>query len=63
MEEKIELNENMKAPILKGDEIGTLIVENGGKVVSETPLVAEDEVLEASWWTLFKRVLGGFGGN
>ncbi|WYP28156.1 D-alanyl-D-alanine carboxypeptidase family protein [Alkalihalobacillus sp. FSL W8-0930] len=61
--EKIELNENMKAPILKGDEIGTLIVENGGKVVSETPLVAEDEVLEASWWTLFKRVLGGFGGN
>ncbi|MEK4564750.1 D-alanyl-D-alanine carboxypeptidase family protein [Alkalihalobacillus sp. FSL R5-0424] len=63
VEEKIELNENMKAPILKGDEIGTLIVENGGKVVSETPLVAEDEVLEASWWTLFKRVLGGFGGN
>ncbi|MFK3937854.1 D-alanyl-D-alanine carboxypeptidase family protein [Alkalihalobacillus sp. NPDC078783] len=61
--EKIELNENMKAPILKGDEIGSLIVENGGKVVSETPLVAEDEVLEASWWTLFKRVLGGFGGN
>lgn len=61
--EKIELNENMKAPISKGDEIGTLIVENGGKVVSETPLVAEDEVLEASWWTLFKRVLGGFGGN
>lgn len=61
--EKIELNENMKAPILKGDEIGTLVVENDGKVVSETPLVAEDEVTEASWWTLFKRVLGGFGGN
>ncbi|MCM2674233.1 D-alanyl-D-alanine carboxypeptidase family protein [Alkalicoccobacillus plakortidis] len=63
VKERVELAENIKAPVHKGDEIGTLIIENGDKVVSETPLVAEEEIAEASWWTLFKRVLGGFGGN
>ncbi|TSB46552.1 D-alanyl-D-alanine carboxypeptidase family protein [Alkalicoccobacillus porphyridii] len=63
VKERIELVENIKAPVEKGDKLGTLIIENGEKVVSETPLVADEEVGSASWWTLFKRVLGGFGGN
>ncbi|MDQ0205795.1 D-alanyl-D-alanine carboxypeptidase family protein [Alkalicoccobacillus murimartini] len=63
VKETVELVEDVKAPIQKGDELGTLIIKNGDTVVSETPLVADEEMMEASWWTLFKRVLGGFGGN
>lgn len=63
VKENVELNEHLRAPIHKGDQIGTLTITNGDKLVSTSPLVASDEVEEASWWTLFKRVLGGFNGN
>ncbi|MDE5412050.1 D-alanyl-D-alanine carboxypeptidase family protein [Alkalihalobacterium chitinilyticum] len=61
MTEKVTIVEDLKAPIKKGDKLGTLIIENQGQVVSETDLVAVENVSSASWWQLFKRTLGKFG--
>lgn len=61
MTEKVTIVEDLKAPIKKGDKLGTLIIENQGQVVSETDLVAVEDVPSASWWQLFKRTLGKFG--
>jgi serine-type D-Ala-D-Ala carboxypeptidase (penicillin-binding protein 5/6) len=57
--EKIKLKE-LTVPIKKGEQIGTLILEKDGKVLSKTNLVAGESVKEASFWQLFKRTLGGF---
>ncbi|MDT8859813.1 D-alanyl-D-alanine carboxypeptidase [Alkalihalobacillus sp. MEB130] len=59
--ERLEIDANLRAPVKKGDVIGTLFIEKEGEILSETPLVAGDDVLEASWWKLFKRTLAKFG--
>ncbi|MCM3714808.1 D-alanyl-D-alanine carboxypeptidase [Alkalihalobacillus oceani] len=59
--ERLEMNTDLRAPISKGDEIGELILEKNGEVVSTSPVVAGDDILEATWWTLFKRVFSKFG--
>ncbi|RAK22251.1 D-alanyl-D-alanine carboxypeptidase (penicillin-binding protein 5/6) [Anoxybacillus vitaminiphilus] len=56
----IEVKENIKAPIKKGDPLGTLVLKQNGKVVLESPLVAKENVEQASWWDLFKRTFGWF---
>lgn len=58
--EKIELMKDLKAPIKKGDKVGSLIIEKDGKVLVETDLIAGDNVDEATWWQLFKRTFGKF---
>jgi serine-type D-Ala-D-Ala carboxypeptidase (penicillin-binding protein 5/6) len=60
IEKVIKVEENNKAPIKKGDELGTLILKQNGKVVLESPLVAKENVDQASWWDLFKRSFGWF---
>ncbi|WP_413380300.1 D-alanyl-D-alanine carboxypeptidase family protein [Alkalihalobacillus sp. 1P02AB] len=61
--ERIEWKEDVRAPIQKGDTLGTLFLEKDGKVLSESPLVSGEDVDSASWWQLFKRVLSKFGAN
>jgi D-alanyl-D-alanine carboxypeptidase (penicillin-binding protein 5/6) len=58
--EKVSLNKQIKAPIQKGDEIGTLQILQNGKKVASSPIVAERTIKEASWWDLFKRSFGMF---
>ncbi|KAF0816938.1 MULTISPECIES: D-alanyl-D-alanine carboxypeptidase family protein [unclassified Cytobacillus] len=60
IEQKITLNKNIKAPVHKGDQIGTLTLKKDGKVLVESSLVAKENSSEASWWTLFKRSMGLF---
>jgi D-alanyl-D-alanine carboxypeptidase (penicillin-binding protein 5/6) len=57
-EKKIILDKNMKAPIHKGDRVGMLQLVNKGKVVMESPLVANETVKNATWWELYKRSFG-----
>lgn len=59
--EKVSLNESVHAPIKKGDKLGILTVEKDGKVLSNTTLVAAENVDPASWWQLFKRTVGQIG--
>ncbi|WP_102345699.1 D-alanyl-D-alanine carboxypeptidase family protein [Bacillus sp. Marseille-P3661] len=60
IEQEIEINKDIKAPIAKGDELGVLILKKGDKVLVESPLLAAEEVSAASWWNLFKRTIGQF---
>nr|WP_051023197.1 D-alanyl-D-alanine carboxypeptidase family protein [Calidifontibacillus oryziterrae] len=57
---EIVINENIEAPIQKGDEIGKLLLKKGEKILLESPIVAAEEVAVASWWHLFKRTIGDF---
>lgn len=55
--ESVKLKKDLKAPIKKGEPIGTLILKKNGDVLSETTLVSADDIDKASWWMLFKRTL------
>ncbi|GLH65083.1 D-alanyl-D-alanine carboxypeptidase family protein [Parageobacillus sp. G301] len=60
IEKVIQTKENVKAPIKKGDELGVLILKQNGKELLRSPIVAKENVAEASWWDLFKRTLQNF---
>lgn len=60
VEQKINLNKNLDAPIKKGDKVGTIKLIKGGQVVLESELVAKSDVKEAGWYTLYKRSFGMF---
>lgn len=60
VQKEVVVHEKLKAPIKKGDKIGKLVIKKDGKVLSESPLVAEKDIDAASWWKLFKRTMGTF---
>jgi serine-type D-Ala-D-Ala carboxypeptidase (penicillin-binding protein 5/6) len=60
VKQKILLEKSIKAPIHKGDKVGTIKLVKDGKVLVESPLMAKEDVKEASWWILFKRSFGMF---
>lgn len=60
IKQTIELDKNVKAPVKKGDKVGTLKLIQDGKVLVESPLVAKEASKEANWWTLYKRAMGMF---
>ncbi|KIP22297.1 D-alanyl-D-alanine carboxypeptidase dacC precursor [Anoxybacillus ayderensis] len=55
-----KLNKKVKAPVKKGDVLGTLIVKKDGAVIAKSPLVAKEQVEEANMWELFKRMFSSF---
>lgn len=59
--ERLEIDANLRAPVKKGDVLGSLVVEKNGETLVSSPLIAGDDVFEASWWKMFKRVLSKFG--
>ncbi|QOY35956.1 D-alanyl-D-alanine carboxypeptidase family protein [Anaerobacillus isosaccharinicus] len=63
VEEVVTINEDLKAPIKKGEQIGTLRLEKEGTVLVEVPLVANEEIGVASWWQIFKRTTAKFSGR
>jgi len=58
--QEVLMKKDIKAPVNKGDELGTLQLKKDGKVIAESRLVAEKDIDEASWWTMFKRVMSNF---
>lgn len=58
--QEILMKNDIKAPVRKGDELGTLQLKKDGKLIAESKLVAERDIDQASWWTMFKRVMGNF---
>jgi len=55
VEKNVVLSKELHAPIKKGDAIGKLVLKKNGKVLSESELVAGEDINQASWWVLFKR--------
>lgn len=60
VKQEIVIHEDIKAPINKGDVIGELKLKKDGKTIVMSPLVASEDVKEASWWVLYKRAFGMF---
>ncbi len=60
VKQKVTMAKNLKAPITKGDQVGTIQLMKNGKVILESPLVASKSVKEAGWWTMYKRAFGMF---
>ncbi|WP_316569732.1 D-alanyl-D-alanine carboxypeptidase family protein [Neobacillus sp. YIM B06451] len=56
----IKISKNLKAPIEKGDKVGTIRLMKDGRLLQEQDLVASRNVGEAGWWTLYKRSMGLF---
>lgn len=60
VKEEITLRDDLKAPLKKGEQIGTLKLIKDGKTILESPLTAKEDVKEANWWNLFKKSFGIF---
>ena len=55
-----ELEEQVAAPVSKGQRLGTLTVKVGEQTVTQIPMVAEEAVPRLTWWDIFCMVLGRF---
>ncbi len=60
VKKEITYEKDLKAPIEKGQIIGTLKLVKNGETLVSSPLVAKASVKEANWWTLYKRAFGMF---
>lgn len=60
IKKEIVAEEKVKAPIKKGDALGTLVIKKGNEVLLKQTIVAREDVEAASWWELFKRSFGMF---
>lgn len=60
VKKEITYVKDLKAPIEKGQTIGTLKLVKNGETLVSSPLVAKVSVKEANWWTLYKRAFGMF---
>jgi serine-type D-Ala-D-Ala carboxypeptidase (penicillin-binding protein 5/6) len=60
VKKEITYEKDLKAPIEKGETIGTLKLVKNGKTLVSSPLVAKTSVKEANWWTLYKKTFGMF---
>jgi D-alanyl-D-alanine carboxypeptidase (penicillin-binding protein 5/6) len=58
--QEVVLNDDVKAPVKKGDELGKLILKRSDKSIVVSPIVAAEDVEMANWWQLFKRSFGLF---
>ena len=60
---KIVLEEQVSAPVSRGQKLGTMTITCGEQVLKQLPLVAEKEVPRLTYWQIFgdllKKTLGG----
>ena len=57
---QIELEPELKAPVSKGQRLGTLTVRSGEQILKEIPLVAAQSVEKLSWWDVFMLIFKRF---
>ncbi|HEK9099439.1 D-alanyl-D-alanine carboxypeptidase [Bacillus pfraonensis] len=60
VKQEVIAEKKVKAPIKKGDALGTLVIKKDKDVLLKQTIVAKEDVAAASWWELFKRSLGAF---
>ncbi len=64
IEASFSLDDTLKAPIKKGDVLGTLYYQANGEDIAEYPLVAMQDVLEGGWFSQlidrFKLIIAGW---
>jgi len=55
---QVTVQEEVKAPVEEGQQIGTLTLSTDGNVLAEIPLVAPRKVARKSWWDVTKELIG-----
>ena len=54
--QQVVLEEQVDAPVSKGQRLGTLYIKAGEQVLKEIPMVAETAVEKLTFWQLFSRI-------
>ena len=54
---EVQLEEDVTAPVSKGQRLGTMTVKAGEQILAEIPMVAEDGVEKITWWQMYLRLL------
>ena len=54
---EIQLEEDVTAPVSKGQRLGTMTLKAGEQVLAEIPMVADDGVEKITWGQMFLRLL------
>ncbi len=57
---QMTLNQNIQAPIHKGQVLGNIKIEKNGKIISKTDLVAAEDIQKATWFQSYQKALGMF---
>ena len=56
--QEVSLPETVQAPVVQGQQLGTLTVRDGETVVLEVPIQASETVEKLTWWEMYRRMLG-----
>ena len=54
---RIELEEEVTAPVSRGQKLGTLTIRVGDQVLSQVNMIAKDAVPKLTWWQIFVRLM------
>ena len=54
---QVQLDEDVTAPVSKGQRLGTMTVKAGEQILAEIPMVAENGVEKITWWQMYLRLL------
>jgi D-alanyl-D-alanine carboxypeptidase (penicillin-binding protein 5/6) len=55
---EVTVEKDLKMPVKKGQQVGSLKIWNGKRLITESPVLASETIKKASWWKLFKRTAG-----
>ncbi|MUV39724.1 Serine-type D-Ala-D-Ala carboxypeptidase [Lentibacillus sp. JNUCC-1] len=53
----VNMDKDITLPLKAGDRVGTLVVKDGDRVMSQTPLIIDRDLSKASVYMLFKRAM------
>ena len=54
---EVKLEENISAPVSKGQKLGTMTIKAGDQVLAQVNMVAAEAVPRLSWWQIFVDVI------
>ena len=54
--QQVELEEQIEAPVSRGQRLGTLYIKAGEQILKEIPMVAEQPVEKLTFWQMFHRL-------
>lgn len=57
---EINMNEEIEAPVAKGDSLGKIVFKMGDEVLAEYPVVAQNNVEKMNFWSVFAVLFGCF---
>ena len=54
---QVDVSPGVKAPVSRGQRLGTMTIRSGEQVLKQIPLVATQTVEKLGWWEIFTQVL------